>query len=236
MLRAIVAVMSLVVLVTGCDDGTDDVDGGVLPTGSLWVRFAIENEQGEGTTAYVTFRRGGPEADSVELEEGGRVTCNGKRLEVTQEVWSRVTYYKAVVPVLGEGGQYDFLLTRSSGDVFEESLTLPSSVLIEEAPSEVQPGREVAVTLSAGDADELQVAVVAPCLALAEVSLDGDAQSATLTGDQIVCACEAGGNTPPCDGVVRAQRISRGAVSEDFAGGETLGVQRHEVDVHAIPE
>lgn len=233
MVRALLIVSLVAIWCAGCDD---DGNGDDLSTGSLWVRYAVENEVGQGSTAYVTFYDGTAEGDSLELLEDDIVTCNGKRLEVNTEAWSRITYYKAIVPDLGAGGSYNFSLTRGTGEAHEESLSLPSTATIESFPPEVQPGTDVEVTISGGEADELQVAVVAPCLAVAEVSLGGDAETATISGDDIICACAAGGNTPPCDGLIRAQRISRGEVGTEFAGGETLGVQRHEVDVAVIPE
>ena len=234
MVRAIGAIVVLAAIVGGCDSGSEG-DGDRL-TISLWVRYAVESEVGIGTTAYATFYDGDEDGDSLELEDNAVVTCNGKRLEVTLEAWSRLTYYKSTVQDLGEGGRYNFTLTRGSGEEVVDSLTLPSAVTIETADSEVQPGRDATVELSPGTADELQVAVVATCLAPAEVSLEGSAESATIDGDSLVCACAAGGLEPPCEGVFRAQRISRGTVSEVFAGGETLGVQRHEVDVQVIAE
>jgi hypothetical protein len=217
----------------GCDDGDPGDD---LTTGSLWVRYSVENEVGLGTTAFAAFHAGSAEAENVELDAEDVVACNGKRLDLTVEAWSRTTFYKAIVSDLGAGGTYNFTLTRATGETYQESLALPSTVTVETHPSEVQPGTEIPVTLSPGTADELWVSVVAPCLAPGGVIVEGDAEEATIPANQVVCACAAGGNTPPCDGVIRAQRIALGEVGAEFAGGETVGLQRQEVDVAVLPE
>jgi hypothetical protein len=202
------------------------------------VTFAIESEVERGAAAYVTLRHLGAEGDSLELPAGDRITCEGRRLEKTVEAWTSVTYYKAVMPEVRAGESYAFAFARASGDTYDASVVMPSEVLVDPEASdrEVQPGRDVQVAVSAGSADELEVSVVAECLAPVSVTVEGDAVTARVPGDRIECACAAGGRVPPCDGLIRAQRIDRGPVDDAFAGGESLGVQRHEVDVSVIEE
>jgi len=225
----------LLLPLTGCDDG----DGPPTVAGaasSLWVALAVENEVDRGAIAYATFRYRDAHGDGLELPEGDRITCNGRGLEKTVEAWSLLTYYKTVVPDLGEGGAYAFAWSRADGETYEGSVTMPSSILVDEesTDTEVQPGRDAVISISGGAADEVAVSLVAECLAPVTVTLEGDAETATVPGDRIECACIAGGLVPPCDGLVRAQRINRSSMPEAFAGGETLGVQRHEVDIHVI--
>jgi hypothetical protein len=228
--------------IASCDGGDDGGDAGgshiAGETASLWVRYAVEVEVDRGTTAFATFYDRVEQGGGLDLEQGATVTCNGKRLEPVIDAWSLLHYYKTAVPELGQGQSYSFKLVRANGESYDDSIALPSPVTIDAAASasEVQPGREVGVTVDAGAADELEVSVVASCLAPAKVTVAGDATEASIPGDQIRCACEAGGLVPPCDGVIRAQRVQRGAINAVFAGGEALGVHRHEVDVSVIPE
>lgn len=221
----------------GCSDGEGPGEPAFDPAG-LWVGYAVENEVDRGAIAYATFHDGGEDGDPVELPADARLTCYGREMDLTVEAWTGVLYYRAVVPDLGAAGRYAFALTPAGEATLEDEVVLPSAVEIdaEGSSSEVQPGQDVTFALSPGEADELDVAVVATCLAEASASLPGDATSATIPGDEVRCACEGGGLVPPCDGLLRAQRVSRGAVSEAFGGGEALGVQRHEVDVSVIPE
>jgi hypothetical protein len=230
--RAVLWTVVVASFLAGCDDG----DRGEVPTGEIWVRYAVERELGQGVTAYAAFRDGSAEGEPVELEEGAVVTCNGSRLDLVVEAWTMDTYYRASVVDAGEGGSYDFSLRRASGEATGGVVTLPSEVTVEGSGTDddVQPGRDVAVALSAGEAEELQVDLVAECLAPVSVTLAGDAESATVPGDQVRCACEAGGLVPPCDGTIRAQRIDRGPPDPAFAGGECVGVQRHELPVEVI--
>ncbi len=227
----------LALCLSSCTGGEGPAEPSFDPSG-LWARWAVENEAGSGTIAYATFLEGAADGEPVELPSDARLTCYGRRMDLTVEAWTGIVHYRVVVPDLGAGGRYPFVLAPAEGAAIEGEVALPSPVEIdaEASDAEAQPGRDLHFALSPGEADELEVSVVATCLTQASASLPGDATSATIPGEEIRCACEGGGLVPPCEGLLRAQRIRRGQVSEAFAGGEALGVQRHEVDVSVVPE
>lgn len=112
----------------------DDKSPAIRPASELYLDYKISAEEAaEYAVALLYFRRGGPNADAIALEENSQVIFDGEAL-VADSARLAGVYYEVQRPLVDFLGTHKITYTDNKGQAFEHSFQFTPLVL-ERLPS-----------------------------------------------------------------------------------------------------
>lgn len=100
-----------------------------MPASDLYLDYRVSAEEAaEYAVALLYFRDGGPDAKSIELESGSRVSFDGEPLVADSAKLAGI-YYEAQRPLAGFAGPHKIVYTNKQGEAFEQSFQFTPLIL-----------------------------------------------------------------------------------------------------------